>query len=698
MLCGAKNTPNDVEEPVRLENRGMRAPASLPSSRMGAQPLAQKQENTVQNLDGGKPSTTNETKASGDSVTPSDPASPGDSVTPSDSVTSSDSSTSNDPTSLSSQAATNVAASGHAQTAAPRSTGSLFRKFLAYYRGQTHLFVADIVCAVVVAGIDLAFPQILRTLTGGLFREGPDAITSALLYLGIGFVAMYAVRFACRYFVAYWGHVMGARMESRMREDLFDAYERMSFSFFDRNKSGDLMSRLVSDLFDICEAAHHGPEFILIGAVEIVGSFVILSFINTALSLILAAVLAALIVYNLWANLHMKAIFRENRVRISGVNSRVEDSLAGVRVVKGFAAEDVERRKFRKSNDAYLDSKVRMYKAMGTYQAGIAALMGILYTLIVCVGGWLIAQGQMQATDLATFALYISLFTTPIENILNFTETFQKAIAGFRRFQEMLDTEPDIKDAPGARPLRVSEGAIRYNNVRFSYAEGPEVLHGLSLDVAPGETIALVGPSGGGKSTICALLPRFYDVTSGSISIDGQDVRNVTVRSLRQAIGLVQQDVYLFDGTIGENIAYGRPDATFQEIHRAAERANIAEFVDSLPDGFDTMVGERGARLSGGQKQRIAIARIFLKDPKILILDEATSALDNESERIVQESLAQLSAGRTTIIIAHRLSTIKGANEIVTIDQGRVAERGTHRELLARGGTYAHYYRMQFGD
>lgn len=582
--------------------------------------------------------------------------------------------------------------------AARLSTAALMRRFLGYYQGQMHLFVGDIACAVVVAGIDLAFPQILRMLTGGLFTQGASAILGALGYLAAGLVALYAVRFACRYFVAYWGHVMGARMESRMREDLFDAYQRMSFSFFDRNKSGDLMSRLVSDLFDISETAHHGPEFLLIGAVEIVGSFVILGFVNVPLTLVLAAVLVVLTAYNLRANLRMKAIFRENRVRISNVNSRVEDSLAGIRVVKGFAAEDVEKDKFRTSNDAYLDSKVRMYRAMGTYQAGIAALMGALYTVIVCLGGWLIARGQMQPQDLATFALYITLFTTPIDNILNFTETFQKAIAGFRRFEEMLVAEPDVKDAPEARPLAVTRGAISYRGVHFSYDEGPEVLHGLDLTVRPGSTVALVGPSGGGKSTICALLPRFYDVRAGSVLIDGQDVRDVTVRSLRQAIGIVQQDVYLFDGTIAENIAYGRPDATADEIREAAREANIEEFVESLPDGFETMVGERGARLSGGQKQRIAIARVFLKDPQVLILDEATSALDNESERAVQRSLARLSHGRTTIVIAHRLSTIKGADEIVTIDHGRVAEKGTHDELLARGGTYARYYRMQFGD
>lgn len=579
----------------------------------------------------------------------------------------------------------------------------MFQRFLGYYKGQLHLFVIDIIAAVTVAGIDLAFPQILRSLTGGLFTQGSDAIMGALAYLAAGLVCMYAIRFVCRYFVIFWGHVMGARMESRMREDLFDAYERMSFNFFDHNKSGDLMSRLVSDLFDISEAAHHGPEFVLIGIVEVTGSFVILSTINLPLTGVLALIAVLLVIYNVYANMRMREVYTENRVRISGVNSRLEDSLAGVRVVKSFAAEDVERAKFRRSNNAYLDSKTRMYRAMGRYQAAIAVMMGALNTAVVVFGGWLIAQGQMQAIDLATYALYISLFTAPITSILDFTETFQKAIAGFRRFCEVLDTLPDIQDAPDARPLRVTEGRISYRDVHFAYkdADGSaedEVIGGLTLDITPGETIALVGPSGGGKSTTCSLLPRFYDVDSGSISIDGQDVRSVTQRSLREAIGLVQQDVYLFDGTIAENIAYGSPDATMDEIRDAARRANIAEFVESLPEGYETEVGERGSHLSGGQKQRVAIARVFLKNPPILIFDEATSALDNESEQAVQESLAELARGRTTLVIAHRLSTIKNADEIVTMEHGRVSERGTHEELLARGGTYARYYEMQFSD
>ena len=579
----------------------------------------------------------------------------------------------------------------------PHASGKLYQKFLSYYRSQWHLFAIDSVAAVVMTAVDLAFPIILRELTGGLFTQGAGAIMGALGTLALGLIAMYAVRYACRYFVGYWGHVMGARMESRMRQDLFDQYERFSFSYYDRHNTGDLMSRVVSDLFDICEAAHHGPEYAIICGIKIVGSFAILATINWKLSCVLAVITAVLWAYNSRANKRMRAVFMENRKRISGINSQLEDSLSGIRVVKGFAAEDVEREKFARSNEAYLESKQRMYHVMGGYQAMIAALMGALFTVVIVYGGYLIAVGEMQPVDLSTYALYITTFTAAIEQLLNFTETFQKAEAGFRRFDEILATKPDVLDAPGAKDLEVSEGHVTYEGVHFSYDGEHDVICGLDLDIHPGETVALVGPSGGGKSTTCSLLPRFYDVASGSIVIDGQDVRDVTQKSLREAIGLVQQDVYLFDGTIGENIAYGRPSATFEEVREAARLANIDDFVMSLPEGYETQVGERGARLSGGQKQRISIARVFLKDPKILVLDEATSALDNESEHAVQESLARLSHGRTTLVIAHRLSTIRDADEIVTVDGGRVAERGTHDELMALGGTYASYYRMQFG-
>ena len=581
---------------------------------------------------------------------------------------------------------------------------TMLGRFLAYYGPQKHLLIADTACALVIAGIDLAFPVILRNLTGGLFTEGPERILASLGMVATGLVIMYLIRCACRYFVSAQGHIMGARMESMMRQDLFDQYERFSFSYFDRVNSGDMMSRVVNDLFDICEAAHHVPEWIIICGVEIVGAFVILFTISPALAGAMCAVTLFFVAVMVRQNLRMRAVFADNRRKIAEVNSQLQDSLAGMRVVKSFANEDTERFKFRRSNARYLDSKVDQYHAMGAYQATSALMTGALFTIIVVLGGALVARGQMSAVDMATFALYISLFTTPIETLVNSTENIQKAIAGFKRMDEVILTAPDIEDAPGASPLKVTAGAIEYKDVCFTYddeelgsgREGRPVIDHLNLTIRPGETIALVGPSGGGKTTTCSLLPRFYDVQAGSIAIDGQDVRTVTQESLRRAIGLVQQDVYLFDGTIGENIAYGRPGATKDEIARAAHEANIDAFIESLPDGYDTVVGERGSRLSGGQKQRIAIARVFLKDPSILILDEATSALDNESEEAVQESLERLARDRTTIIIAHRLSTIKNADEIATVERGRVVERGTHDELLARGGTYARYYRMQF--
>ena len=580
----------------------------------------------------------------------------------------------------------------------------MFSRFVSYYRPQMHLFVLDTVCALAIAAVDLAFPVILRSLTGGLFTQGPEAIMAALGTVAAGLAAMYLVRTVCKYVVAAQGHIMGARMESRMREDLFDQYERFSFSYFDRVSSGDMMSRVVNDLFDICEGAHHLPEWLIICGIEIVGAFVILFTISPELAGAMAAITAVFVVVLVRQNFSMRAVFADNRRKISDVNSQLQDSLSGIRVVKSFANEETERAKFRRSNSAYLGSKVDQYHAMGAYQVTSALMTGALYTSVVAIGGALVAQGRLTAVDMATFALYISLFSAPIQTLIDSTETFQKAIAGFKRMDEVLATMPDIVDAPGAKPISVTAGAIEYRDVCFNYedvelggrAEGRPVIDHLNLSIRPGETIALVGPSGGGKSTTCSLLPRFYDVQSGSITIDGQDVRDVTQDSLRHAIGLVQQDVYLFDGTIGENIAYGRPGASPEEIAEAARRANIHDFIASLPDGYDTVVGERGSRLSGGQKQRVAIARVFLKNPAILILDEATSALDNESEEAVQESLERLAQDRTTIVIAHRLSTIKNADEIATVENGRVVERGTHEELLARGGTYARYYLMQF--
>ena len=580
----------------------------------------------------------------------------------------------------------------------------MLKRFIAYYKPQMGLFIADTVCALVLAGIDLAFPIILRSLTGGLFTEGQAAIMQSLGLIAAGLVIMYAVRCGCRYFVSAQGHIMGARMESKMREDLFDQYERFCFSYFDRVNSGDMMSRVVNDLFDICEGAHHLPEWLIICTIEIVGAFVILFAISPVLAGAMAAITAVFVVIMVRQNLNMRGVFSDQRKKIARVNSQLQDSLSGIRVVKSFANEQTERVKFRASNDEYLRSKEQMYRTMGTYTATYGLMSGALYATVVVLGGYLVAQGQLSAVDMATFALYISLFSTPIETLVNSTETFQKAISGFKRMDEVLRTMPDIQDKPGAQPLEVTAGAIEYRDVVFSYDDeelgsdraGRAVIDHMDLSIKPGETIALVGPSGGGKSTTCSLLPRFYDIEGGSIAIDGQDVRDVTQQSLRQAIGLVQQDVYLFDGTIRDNIAYGRPGASEADIVDAARKANIHGFIESLPAGYDTVVGERGSRLSGGQKQRVAIARVFLKNPKILILDEATSALDNESEEAVQESLERLAQDRTTIVIAHRLSTIKNADEIATVERGRIVERGTHEELLARGGIYARYYRMQF--
>ncbi len=590
-------------------------------------------------------------------------------------------------------------ASAHDRRLESESTGhvGVFKRFLSYYGPQKHLFWADMVCALIVAAIDLAFPQILRSLTNGLF-VGPSAqIYHALFILLVGLVAMYAIRYFCRYFVCSWGHIMGVRMESRMRQDLFDQYERFSFSWYDRVKTGDMMSRVVNDLFDISEAAHHGPENIVISSIEIVGMLVIMLTINVPLALAIAGVTALAVLYLVVKNRTLQETFRDNRLKISGVNSQLEDSLQGMRVVKSFAAEDYERSRFAASNDAYLASKSRTYRAMGTFVAMSSTLSGMLYTVVIVLGGYLVARGDLAVGDLAIFALYIGILATPIETLINFTETFQKAAAGFRRFCEILDTKPDVEDRPGAPALVVTEGRIDFDDVCFSYDGQTDVIDHLSLAVEPGTTVALVGPSGGGKTTTCSLVPRFYDVRSGAVRIDGIDVRDVTMDSLRRNIGIVQQDVYLFDGTIGENIAYGSPDATLDQIVEAAKEANIHDFVCTLPLGYDTPVGEHGARLSGGQKQRISIARVFLKNPPIIILDEATSALDNESERAVQASLGRLAEGRTVLVIAHRLSTIQNADVIVAMEGGRVAEMGTHEELLKREGIYRKYYRMQFG-
>ncbi len=572
----------------------------------------------------------------------------------------------------------------------------VLRKFIHYYKPYQAVFWIDMACALLVSAIDLAFPQLLNYCTRSVFTRSAEEVLRILPLLAFGLLVMYLARFGGRYYITCQGHIMGARMESDMRQDLFDQFQRLSFSYYDRNNTGEMMSKLVSDLFDISELAHHGPENIFISLLKIFGSFALLLWINVPMTLILLAVTLIMLTFSVWQNKKMRAVFMDNRRKIAGVNASLQDSLAGIRVVKSFANESVEHKKFSESNLEFLRSKEKNYKRMGIFHAGNNFFQGMLFLTVLVSGGYFIAAGQIDAVDLATYALYINIFINPIEVLVEFTEMFQKGFSGFKRFLEVMETQPEIVDRPNARPLRDIHGVIDYRDVSFHYEKGDSVLSHIDIHIDAGKTVALVGPSGGGKTTLCSLLPRFYDVTGGCVQVDGQDVRDLTLESLRSSIGIVQQDVYLFSGTIRENIAYGKPDATEEEIISAAKRANIHEFVMGLEDGYDTFVGERGARLSGGQKQRISIARVFLKDPPILILDEATSALDNESERHIQQSLEELAKDRTTIVIAHRLSTIRNADEIIVISDDGIVERGCHEELLSRKGLYARYYNMQF--
>lgn len=592
---------------------------------------------------------------------------------------------------------------------APSISGAqVFKKFIGYYSKYRFLFWFDLICATLLACIDLAFPQLLNFFTRDFFLQPAPVVLGALGLICAGMIALYLLRTGCQWFIARWGHVMGARMEADMRADLFDQYQRLSFSYYDKNNTGEMMSRLVTDLFDVSELAHHGPENIFICSLKIIGSFVLLFFINVPLTLIMLACTLVMAAYAAWINYRKRVIFTENRRTMAGVNSRIQDALGGVRVVKSFGNEVLEAQKFAETNSLFLSTKERSYKFMGRFHAVNSLFTGLLYTIVVVGGGYFMVQGQIQPTDLAIYALYIGIFLSPIEQLINFAEQFQKGYAGFRRFVEIMAITPDVQDAEDAVDLEKAareknanesglRGNVRYENVTFSYDGQTSVLDGLSLDVPAGKTTALVGPSGGGKTTTCSLLPRFYDVCDGSVTIDGADVRDVTLTSLRRTVGIVQQDVYLFDGSIRDNILYGNPEASDAEVVEAAKRANIHDAIMEFEHGYGTYVGERGARLSGGQKQRISIARVFLKNPPILILDEATSALDNESERHVQESLSELSKGRTTIVIAHRLSTIRNADKIAVVENGRVVEEGTHEELIALGGTYARYCAMQFG-
>lgn len=569
------------------------------------------------------------------------------------------------------------------------------KKFIHYYGPYKAVFFIDLICAAVISLVDLAYPQILRTMTKTLFTQDKDIILHALPVIAASLFVMYIVQSLCKYYVTYQGHMMGAKMERDMRRELFDHYQELSFSYYSRNNSGQMMSKLVSDLFDISEFAHHGPENLFISLVKIVGAFIFLVFINKKLALPLILLVIVMFVFSFRQNAKMQETFMENRRKIGDVNASLQDTLSGIRVVQSFANEDIERAKFKKSNEAFLVSKRDNYHCMGSFMSSNLFFQGMMYLVTLVYGGYLIAQGEMQTADLAMYALYIGIFISPIQILVELVEMMQKGLSGFRRFLDVMETESEIRDAYNAAELTDVKGHVRYDHVSFHYSDDETpVLSDISIDIPAGKSIALVGPSGSGKTTICSLLPRFYDVTGGSITVDGKDIRGLTLKSLRSQIGMVQQDVYLFDGTIKDNIAYGKPGASDEEIIKAAKCASIHDFIMELPDKYDTYVGERGTRLSGGQKQRISIARVFLKNPPILILDEATSALDNESERWIQKSLEELSKNRTTITIAHRLSTIRDADEIIVITEDGIAERGTHAELLEKNGLYAAYYNM----
>ena len=569
------------------------------------------------------------------------------------------------------------------------------KKFIHYYGPYKTVFFIDLLCAAIISLVDLSYPQILRSATKTLFTQDKAIILQALPWIAIGLFMMYVIQSFCKYYVSCQGHIMGAKMERDMRQQLFEHYEELSFSYYSQNNSGQMMSKLVSDLFDISEFAHHGPENLFISLVKIVGSFIFLFLINKKLALPLIVLVILMFLFSFRQNQKMQRTFMENRKKIGDVNASLQDTLSGIRVVQSFTNEEIEKNKFQKSNHAFLVSKKDNYRCMGEFMSSNLFFQGMMYLVTLVYGGYLIANNEMSAADLAMYALYIGIFISPIQILVELMEMMQKGLSGFRRFLDVMETEPEIKDAPDAVELKDVKGRVCYEDVSFHYSDDEAtVLSHVSIEIPAGKSVALVGPSGGGKTTICSLLPRFYDVTDGRITVDGQDVRSLTLKSLRSQIGVVQQDVYLFSGSIRDNIAYGKPDATEEEIIEAAKCANIHDFIMELPDQYDTFVGERGARLSGGQKQRISIARVFLKNPPILILDEATSALDNESERWIQHSLEELSKNRTTITIAHRLSTIKNADEIIVITENGIAERGTHETLLEKNGIYAGYYNM----
>ena len=571
------------------------------------------------------------------------------------------------------------------------------KKLSAYYKPYKGLFLADMVFAMIGAAITLVIPLMVRYITGTVVMLPIEEASSTIIRLGIFMVLLVIVEGYCNYFIGYYGHVMGAKIEHDMRNEIFGHYQKLSFAFFDNQKVGHLLSRITSDLFDITELLHHGPEDVVISAIKLLGAFIILLIINAKLAFVAIGFVVIMLLYAVAMNGRMRGAFRENRARIADINSQIEDSLSGIRVVKSFSNEKAEMDKFEEGNSRFVDSKKKSYRYMGTYNSG----MGVFSTLItvgsLLMGAWLMMKGELSAADLVTFLLYINNFTEPVKKLVNFTEQFQNGYSGYERFVEIMNIAPDIKDKEDAKSLDRVQGEIQFEDVSFHYSENKEnVLSHVNLDVKPGEYVALVGSSGAGKTTLCSLIPRFYDVTGGAVRLDGIDIRDVKLKDLRRQIGIVQQDVYLFAGTILENIRYGKPEATDEEVVNAAMAANAHEFIMSLPEGYNTDIGQRGVKLSGGQKQRLSIARVFLKNPPVLIFDEATSALDNESETIVQHSLELLAKDRTTFVIAHRLSTIRNAERILVLTEDGIAEEGTHESLLAQGGIYAGLYNMQF--
>ena len=571
------------------------------------------------------------------------------------------------------------------------------KKFFSYYRPYLKILTLDLSCALIAAGINLVFPLIIRYIATNLLQPPLPATLTPFLLIAVAMVLMTIVEYYCNFFITYYGHVMGAKMEYDLRNELFEHIQKLSFSYYDNQKTGQVMSRITNDLFELTELYHHGPEDLLISAAKLSGSFLILMTINYQLTLIVFSFIPLMFYFAYYYNRKMRRAFQMNRVKIAEINAGIEDSISGVRVVKSFANEHLELEKFRHNNHRYVESKKNSYYYMGRYHSGITAFSSMIYVAVVLAASLFIRSGQVNTLDLVTFLLYINTFLDPIRKLVHFGEQFQNGLSGFDRFYELLQIAPDIVDAKHAVTLPEVKGDIEFSDVSFRYpGTETDVLSRVNLKVAAGEYVALVGPSGVGKTTLCSLIPRFYEVTEGRITLDAIDIREIKLKFLRQQIGLVQQDVYLFAGSVLENIRYGKPEATVEEVIAAAKKANAHEFIMALPDGYETDIGQRGVKLSGGQKQRLSIARVFLKNPPILIFDEATSALDNESEKVVQDSMEELAKNRTTFVIAHRLSTIKNARRILVLAEDGIVEEGSHEELLARDGIYAQLYRLQF--